>query len=1254
MKMTRLKAVLALMLGALLALTGVLPAGALGSPGPRPASFACGGAQNTITSVTVSSTTVTVVGTAASPCPDQVEIYGLDPSAATSAWSGTTAITAVVPAANGSFTASFPRMSGSADRLYLKYVAVGLNGSTRVLIAGPHHATTLNLSPPNTTPRFTTTTQKGLSVSMTGDAEELGIQHAAISIAADRLMQAGPGPAGSTLPFVSQGTTYYFSKSFVESLDRRIKPLSDNGIVVYLVLVLIYETDANSSLPILRHPDAPTGDPGAFVTYAFNTKTAAGNAAFAALIEFIASRYSRDDQAYGRTLDYIIGNEIQSAGTWQIMGPKTPAQFVDAYTPALRLAWNAAQKYSAGTRVYTSLDRLWNTSALPSDPSRYYQGRDILDRIGSKISAEGDFPWNLAFHPYPHDMLDPRVWNDPVTSDPLTTSEITFKNIAALTAYMNTTAMKFNGTQRHIILSEQACQSPTNGAADQNLQAACFAYAYYKVRAAGGIDAFLWDPQVDNRAAAGLRMGLWTWDDNRPSDPIAPGSKKQIYNVFRDIDTSNSLAVTNFAKATIGITNWTDVIPNWNDSMVDSRRTATSMPTTVGTSGASPTLVSGFETGLDGWRTADAASSVESIPFADAPQGSKVMRINFDDPARLADNSRNSKSWHGADVVLGSTLNATSKPYLGVKVNLDPAGASVYNTYSVQVRAYGADGTIAHGTGTIYPADGWTQVHVNLSGWSGKAAITRVKVWVKGSYGDDWFGSLAVDDIALYSSATAPTKLFDFEATTQGWIAGANMASVARVTSIPNGPQAIHGGVGALEGIFSNGNASLPKTMSVTPGTPIDASSATAVYAWLDAYGGVPGATGYQATMTLRSGGKAISSTVLVNPDTWNKLSIDVSDWPFRNAITSIEVSYRALGTTYNWTGSNRMQLDDIGLVTGTTPSHTKNVLYTFESGTQGWTAGTGTSSVTSVTSFPNGPGSPFEASRSLEAVFTAGTASNRKVAYVQPGTPLNLTGASTVYAWVDGYGGLPDAVSYSVDITVYSGSESITGTNASFAPDSWNKVSVDVSNWALRNAITRIEITYRVQGSSFNWTGTPRMQIDEVGYMVPTTAPPPVTSLFTFESGAQGWVADANVASVATVTSFPNGPYAPHGGTYALQATMNDGNAGLAKSVSVSPGTALDLSSAKKLAVWFDGYGGVPGATGYAVDVTLWSGVHKITGTLADYQSDRWSRVVVDIGNWSYRGAVTKITVTYRVLGTTYNWTGGPKFQIDDIIAMP
>jgi hypothetical protein len=48
-------------------------------------------------------------------------------------------------------------------------------------------------------------------------------------------------------------------------------------------------------------------------------------------------------------------------------------------------------------------------------------------------------------------------------------------------------------------------------------------------------------------------------------------------------------------------------------------------------------------------------------------------------------------------------------------------------------------------------------------------------------------------------------------------------------------------------------------------------------------------------------------------------------------------------------------------------------------------------------------------------------------------------------------------------------------------ANDSWNHLSVDVSGWRARTAVSRIEIGFRGAGSDTTWT--PRCQVDSVGW---------------------------------------------------------------------------------------------------------------------------------------------------------------------------
>ena len=84
-------------------------------------------------------------------------------------------------------------------------------------------------------------------------------------------------------------------------------------------------------------------------------------------------------------------------------------------------------------------------------------------------------------------------------------------------------------------------------------QAAAFAYAYYKVEAYGDIDGFLLNRQTDapEEVAEGLAFGL---------NHVGGGTKKQIYTVFKYIDTPEHAAYTDFAKSIIGISSWSEII----------------------------------------------------------------------------------------------------------------------------------------------------------------------------------------------------------------------------------------------------------------------------------------------------------------------------------------------------------------------------------------------------------------------------------------------------------------------------------------------------------------------------------------------------------------------------------------------------------------------------------------------------------------------------------------------------------------------
>ena len=91
-------------------------------------------------------------------------------------------------------------------------------------------------------------------------------------------------------------------------------------------------------------------------------------------------------------------------------------------------------------------------------------------------------------------------------------------------------------------------------------------------------------------------------------------------------------------------------------------------------------------------------------------------------------------------------------------------------------------------------------------------------------------------------------------------------------------------------------------------------SRATTFTAAIDCYGGAPGASGYEAVVTLTgAGGQTLTKNVSMSNDAWNNLAVDVSGWAPRSSISRIEIGFHALGSTTQWTP--RFQIDDVGYV---------------------------------------------------------------------------------------------------------------------------------------------------------------------------------------------------------------------------------------------------------------------------------------------------------------------------------------------------
>ena len=364
------------------------------------------------------------------------------------------------------------------------------------------------------------------------DMQILGIKQGHVNINLPAMLTLNP--AGEDIPFECNGTTYYFKKERVEELDQYMISTYSYGAVVTAILLNAPKLfDSNKEEALLKKVIHPGYDWNSKSTYisAFPMQTSEGQEFYKAFVEFLAERYTREDAKYGRMCGMIISNEVNSQYIWGNAGEMPVSEYSKEYTTAMRLAWLSARKYYKNFRIYVSLDHLWNLTFDTQYPNRYYKGRDIIDFINHYSKTEGDFDWNVAYHPYPENLMYPDFYNDRSTTFDFSTLRITFKNIEMLPAYLSQKNYLYRGCPRRIILSEQGFNSKGDSFSEKQ-GAAAYCLAYQKVKKEDTIDMMTHHAYVDNPYEFGLNLGI-----RRRNEDGSIGEPKPIYYVMRDMDT---------------------------------------------------------------------------------------------------------------------------------------------------------------------------------------------------------------------------------------------------------------------------------------------------------------------------------------------------------------------------------------------------------------------------------------------------------------------------------------------------------------------------------------------------------------------------------------------------------------------------------------------------------------------------------------------------------------------------------------------
>ncbi len=456
--------------------------------------------------------------------------------------------------ADGRFMVDIPRVrdrNGHAyDRLTSRWQIVSKNGELIVPASQARYAGWVACRSPSLPPAKPTS-KKGLGGWSVGrlpdELTDLGISAVTVNLMLQQFIALGPDPG--TVPVQWQGRTFYMREDKLGGLDAAFREAAKHNAMVSVILLIGNPAKAaDPVVKLLGHPDATKE--GIFSMP--NVTSEEGISLYGAALNFLAERWSRPDGKYGRVHHWIMHNEVDAGWEWTNAGDKPAIVYMDLYQRSMRLMNLIASQYDPNARAFISLTHFWTDRGGP----HFYGSKQLIDLLVRFSQTEGDFPWAVAFHPYPQNLTVPRTWEDDQATFDLNTKQITPKNLEVLDAYMKQPALLYNGKLRPVHLSENGFNSPDYSPKSLEDQAAGMALAWKKISALSSIQSWQYHNWIDNRGEGGLRIGLRKFPDE-PGDPLG---KKPIWFLYQALGTPREDELAKPYLKTIGIASWNEII----------------------------------------------------------------------------------------------------------------------------------------------------------------------------------------------------------------------------------------------------------------------------------------------------------------------------------------------------------------------------------------------------------------------------------------------------------------------------------------------------------------------------------------------------------------------------------------------------------------------------------------------------------------------------------------------------------------------
>ncbi len=434
----------------------------------------------------------------------------------------------------------------AASKLYAKFVVAVKTGGKYVAVSPEFYITNPEAVATKTAANPVTTSIKGVTADNAAilDLAALGVQHASYEIAIDRFFE--PSVTGY-ITYTYNGKPYNFNQAVVAEYDMVMTLFATQHVEVTMNVVNYY----NAATAMTVKPGARKAG---YRHYAFNTDEQQGAESLQAVMAFLTERYS--NAATGLVSNWIIGNEVNNNNPWYYAGNYNVTAFTLEYEKAFRMFYTAIKSTNANARVLTCIDQRWTWE---DGTANQYGAKKFIDAFTVDVASHGNIDWGVAWHPHPVPLTASKFWDMPASYKALhlidytaNTRMINPTNMDVFTTYMSQpTYLSPTGQVRYIMISEILFNSMNGGEA---VQAASFAYAYKLAAQNPYIKAFIVHRMVDSpyeKASDKIACGLYNCDANGWAS-----TPKQIYDVFKYIDTAQSAAYTNFALPIIGVSSW--------------------------------------------------------------------------------------------------------------------------------------------------------------------------------------------------------------------------------------------------------------------------------------------------------------------------------------------------------------------------------------------------------------------------------------------------------------------------------------------------------------------------------------------------------------------------------------------------------------------------------------------------------------------------------------------------------------------------